>query len=49
MGVAWTDELGASATGLVEAADRAMYESKRAGRGEPTLARRQPVWSAAQM
>ncbi|HLK14840.1 MAG TPA: diguanylate cyclase, partial [Fimbriimonadaceae bacterium] len=42
IGVAWTDELGASATGLMESADRAMYESKRAGRGEPTLARHQP-------
>ena len=38
IGVAWTDTPGASGTQLIEAADAAMYVSKRAGRGEPTMA-----------
>lgn len=37
-GVAWTDAVALPASALVDAADSAMYESKRAGNGEPVLA-----------
>jgi diguanylate cyclase (GGDEF)-like protein/PAS domain S-box-containing protein len=38
VGVAWTDDRDADADRFVAAADGAMYESKRSGRGEPILA-----------
>jgi diguanylate cyclase (GGDEF)-like protein/PAS domain S-box-containing protein len=38
IGVAWSADQFASADALVAAADQAMYESKRAGNGEPKLA-----------
>jgi diguanylate cyclase (GGDEF)-like protein/PAS domain S-box-containing protein len=38
VGVAWTDDRDANADHFVAAADGAMYESKRSGRGEPILA-----------
>ena len=38
IGVAWTDLVALPAATLVEAADAAMYESKRSGRAEPVLA-----------
>jgi diguanylate cyclase (GGDEF)-like protein len=37
VGVAWTTGAAVSADGLVARADRAMYESKRAGAGAPSL------------
>lgn len=39
VGVAWTGLPGADAAALVGAADRAMYEAKRSGGGEPMLDR----------
>ena len=37
IGVAWSDTLDITADALVAAADRAMYESKRTGLGEPVM------------
>ena len=37
IGVAWADEPGVQAARLIQAADTAMYASKRAGRGEPVM------------
>lgn len=38
MGVAWSDRPGLAPTSLIQAADAAMYESKRAGGKEPVIA-----------
>jgi diguanylate cyclase (GGDEF)-like protein/PAS domain S-box-containing protein len=38
IGLAWSRGAGVDADTLIAAADRAMYESKRAGKGEPCLA-----------
>lgn len=38
IGVAWTDTPGAPGAQLIQAADVAMYVSKRGGRGEPAMA-----------
>jgi diguanylate cyclase (GGDEF)-like protein/PAS domain S-box-containing protein len=39
IGVAWTNQRGTTAAGLLAAADAAMYEAKRARRGQPALSR----------
>jgi diguanylate cyclase (GGDEF)-like protein/PAS domain S-box-containing protein len=47
VGVAWTGNQGVQAQWLVRQADRAMYESKRLGKGTPVLAGAQPDRLAA--